>query len=336
MPRKVASRNRQLGRILQLLNLFSNNPVGYTIRELQERLQATRRTLYRDIEALAAAGIFLNRASLASREVRYKLPQEYRFIKTSFDENELFSLFFAKNLLKPLDGTAFAKGMQSALDKIYKLLPSDVQDYCFFTESFFVFKQPFTKSYREYEENIKRLKEAILQNRKCEIDYRKEDRSDVHVIHPYFVTYVDGLLYVVAYSEQRAEKRTFRLDRIGRLKILPESFQRPAGFTPENFSPEEQLGRSFKIYNDENAARVEIEFAREIASYVRERTWHATQRIRDGKGGRLVLAMEIPVNQELTSWILSFGSQARVLKPAELSRQISENLQAAAGMYRCS
>jgi predicted DNA-binding transcriptional regulator YafY len=335
MVRKVASRNTQLGRILQILNLFSNNPVGYTMTELQERLHASRRTLYRDIEALAAAGIFLNKTPLASREVRYKLPQEYRFIKTSFDENELFSLFFAKNLLKPLEGTAFAKGMQSALDKIYKLLPSDVQNYCFFTESYFVFKQPFTKSYREYEDNIKRLKEAILQDRKCEIDYRKEDRSDRHVIHPYFVTYVDGLLYVVAYSEQRQDRRTFRLDRIARLKMLAEKYQRPEDFRSENFNAEQQLGRSFKIYNDENAAHVEIEFSKDIASYVRDRTWHATQKVRDGKQGKLVLSMEIPINPELVSWILSFGSQARVLKPSELSRQISENLGAAAGLYAC-
>lgn len=335
MVRRVASRNRQLGRILQLLNLFSNNPVGYTIAELQDRLRATRRTIYRDIEALGAAGIFLNKAPLASREIRYKLPQEYRFIKTSFDENELFSLFFAKNLLKPLDGTAFAKGMHSALDKIYKLLPSDVQNYCFFTESFFVFKQPFTKSYREYEDNIKRLKEAILQDRKCEIEYRKEDHSDVHVIHPYFVTYVDGLLYVVAHSERRQDRRTFRLDRITRLKMLVEKFQRPEDFRSENFNAERQLGRSFKIYNDENAAQVEIEFSREIASYVRDRTWHATQKFREGRQGRLILSMEIPVNPELVSWILSFGSQARVLKPPELSRQISETLSSAAGLYKC-
>jgi predicted DNA-binding transcriptional regulator YafY len=334
MVRKVASRNRQLSRILQLLNLFSNNPVGYTVAELQDRLRATRRTLYRDIEALAAAGIFLDKSPLASREVRYKLPQEYRFIKTSFDENELFSLFFAKNLLKPLEGTAFAKGMQSALDKIYKLLPSDVQNYCFFTESFFLFKQPFTKSYREYEDNIKRLKEAILQDRKCEIDYRKETQTDLHTIHPYFVTYVDGLLYVVAYSEQRRDRRTFRLDRIARLKVLHEKFQRPEDFRSENFNPEQLLGRSFKIYTDENAASVEIEFSREIASYVRDRVWHATQRYRDGKGGKLVLSMEMPINPELVSWILSFGPQARVLRPAELVRQISDLVSTAGALYR--
>ncbi len=334
MARRVASRNRQLGRILQLLNLLSNNPLGYTVTELQDRLQATRRTLYRDIEALGVAGIFLTKNPLASREVRYKLPQEYRFIKTSFDENELFSLFFAKNLLKPLEGTAFAKGMQSALDKIYKLLPSDIQNYCFFTESFFLFKQPFTKSYRGFEENIKRLKEAILQDRKCEIEYHKETSTDVHVIHPYFVTYVDGLLYVVAHSEQRREKRTFRLDRIARLRVLSERFQRPEDFRPENFNAEQLLGRSFKIYSDENAAFIEIEFVREVASYVRDRVWHATQKVRETRQGKLVLTMEIPVNQELVSWILSFGPQARVVKPPELVRQVTGLLNAAGAHYR--
>jgi proteasome accessory factor B len=339
MSKKTAARrgrrNRQLKRALDLMMLLSNNPVGYTVAELMERLNASRRTVYRDMDALASAGIYVDRSATPAREVRHRLPQEYRFIKTRFDEEELFSLFFAKNLLKPLEGTPFAKGMQSALDKIYKLLPADVQNYCFFTESFFLFKQPFTKSYREYEETIRRLKEAILGDRKCEIEYRKEDRADRHVIHPYFVTYVDGLLYAVAYSEQRREKRTFRLDRIARARVLPERFDRPEDFRSENFSAETHLGRSFKIYSDENASTVEIEFAPEISSFVRDRVWHATQRLREGRAGRLILSMELPVTPELTSWILSFGPQARVLRPDELARRISQSLTSGAAMYRC-
>lgn len=328
------TRNRQLVRLLRMLNLLSNNPLGYTIRELEERLRATRRTIYRDIEALADAGIFLLKEPTPTRRVKYKLPHEYRFIKTNFDENELFSLFFAKNLMRPLEGTPFAKGMQSALDKIYKLLPSEVQNYCFFTESFFLFKQPFAKPYKDFEGTIKTLKEAIISDRKCEIEYRKsEEVVDRHVIHPYFVTYVDGLLYVVAHSELRQEKRTFRVDRISSIRVLEQKFERPEDFKPENFEPERVLGRSLKIYSDENAALVEIEFARPVAAYVRDRVWHATQTVKDAGNGRVRLSMEIPVNQELVSWILSFGPHARVLRPPELARQIAEQLSEAARQY---
>ncbi|HLG42520.1 MAG TPA: WYL domain-containing protein [Planctomycetota bacterium] len=333
MGRRKESRNRQLVRILQLLNLLSNNPAGYTIAELLSRLRAGRRTLYRDIEALAASGIFLEREEILSREVRHKLPHEYRFVKTTFDENELFSLFFAKNLLKPLEGTPFGRGIESALDKIYKLLPADVQNYCFFTESYFVFRQPFLRSYKEFEANIRALREAILRDRVCEIEYHKDDRSDRHTIHPYFVTYVDGLLYVIAFSEQRREKRTFRIDRIDRIRVLAKSFERPPDFRSENFDPERILGRTLKIYGDETVHPVVISFPRTMAERVRERTWHASQKISDGPGGRVILSMELPITPEVVSWILSFGPQARVLKPPRLVDEVSRELKQAARQY---
>jgi predicted DNA-binding transcriptional regulator YafY len=333
MGRKRGSRNRQLLRILNLLNLLSHNPTGYTMPELIARLRATRRTLYRDLEALAASGIFLEREEMPTREVRYKLPHEYRFVKTTFDENELFSLFFAKNLLKPLEGTPFGRGIESALDKIYKLLPAEVQNYCFFTESYFVFRQPFLRSYKEFEANIRALKDAILRDRVCEIEYHKEERTDRHTIHPYFVTYVDGLLYVIAYSEQRREKRTFRVDRIERVRVLPKTFERPADFRSENFDPERILGRTLKIYGDETIHPVVISFPREMAERIRERTWHASQKIEAGRGGRVVLSMELPITPEVTSWVLSFGAQARVLKPPRLVAEVSRALRQAARQY---
>lgn len=333
MSRKRERRNRQLIRVLQLLNMLSNQPMGYTIQELTSRLRTTRRTLYRDLEALHESGIYFEREILPDRRVRLRLPQEYRFVKTNFDENELFSLFFAKNLLKPLQDTPFGRGMESALEKIYKLLPANVQDYCFFTESFFVFKQPFTRSYKEFETNIRQLKDAILTDRICEIEYVKGDRADRHTIHPYFMTYLEGLLYVIAHSEQRGDRRTFRVDRIRRIRILNRRFERPPDYQPENFEPDRLLGRSLKIYSDRRTHRIEIVFPKELARMIRERTWHTSQKIRPGRDGSVRLSMELPITPEVISWILSFGDQARVVRPPELSRRIAGILVRAARQY---
>jgi proteasome accessory factor B len=314
--------------------MLSNNPLGYTMAEIRARIKATRRTIYRDIESLASAGIYLERETMPSREVRYKLPQEYRFVKTSFDENELFSLFFAKNLLKPLEGTPFGKGINSALDKIYKLLPANMQNYCFFAESYFVFKQPFKRSYKEFEANIRRLKEAILTDRKCQIEYVKDNsKPTTHVIHPYFVTYVDGLLYVIAYSEQREMRRNFRVDRITKLKILSRKFERPDAYQSENFEAERQLGKSFTIHSDDNVQHVAIRFSKKCSGLIRDRTWHASQKLRNGANGQVILSMDVPINPEVVSWILSFGEDAEVLRPKELIERVSSHLRQASNHY---
>jgi predicted DNA-binding transcriptional regulator YafY len=52
------SRNSQNVRILILLfELAKHRRLGLTIKQLQEHLKIKRRTLYRDLEALRAAGV---------------------------------------------------------------------------------------------------------------------------------------------------------------------------------------------------------------------------------------------------------------------------------------
>ncbi|MFM7924886.1 MAG: WYL domain-containing protein, partial [Planctomycetaceae bacterium] len=50
--------------------------------------------------------------------------------------------------------------------------------------------------------------------------------------------------------------------------------------------------------------------------------------------GRTVMSLNLRSLHEIKSWVLSFGSQARVLKPSLLVRKVREELQATAKLYR--
>jgi predicted DNA-binding transcriptional regulator YafY len=81
------------------------------------------------------------------------------------------------------------------------------------------------------------------------------------------------------------------------------------------------------------AAKVEIEFEPRVAPYVRARVWHASQQLREGPGGALVLSMNVCHDWALRSWILSWGPFARVLAPAALAKELRADLQAATERY---
>ena len=81
------------------------------------------------------------------------------------------------------------------------------------------------------------------------------------------------------------------------------------------------------------AAQVEIEFEPRVAPYVRARVWHASQQLREGSGGTLVLSMNVCHDWALRSWILSWGPFARVLTPSSLAKELHSDLEAAAGKY---
>ncbi len=67
---------------------------------------------------------------------------------------------------------------------------------------------------------------------------------------------------------------------------------------------------------------------------MKERIWHPTQEIREGEDGSLVVTLEVPINYEIVSWILGFGSAAEVLNPASLKERIARELDAARALYR--
>jgi proteasome accessory factor B len=79
---------------------------------------------------------------------------------------------------------------------------------------------------------------------------------------------------------------------------------------------------------------VEVLFEPRIAPYISERTWHPSQRLNQREDGGVVLALDVSNDWALRSWILSFGSLARVLAPPTLVAQIKGEIDAATARYR--
>ena len=67
-------------------------------------------------------------------------------------------------------------------------------------------------------------------------------------------------------------------------------------------------------------------FAKEVATYVRERIWHPSQQLRERPGGRLELRLVTSGRKELTRWILSWMPHVKVLGPRQLRERVKERL----------
>jgi predicted DNA-binding transcriptional regulator YafY len=68
--------------------------------------------------------------------------------------------------------------------------------------------------------------------------------------------------------------------------------------------------------------QVRIRFDREVARYVQETTWHPSQQLKAQKDGSILASFVLNSTTEIKSWVLSFGSHAVVLEPAELRAEI--------------
>ena len=124
------------------------------------------------------------------------------------------------------------------------------------------------------------------------------------------------------------EIRKLAVERIEELKITDASFR-----YPKEFNPEERLNAAFDIVDDE-PMQVKIWFSADQARYIRERKWANEQKITNKRDGSIVLELNTSGWDDVKRWVLSYGSQAKVLKPTKLRKEIISDLEASRKIYK--
>ena len=147
-------------------------------------------------------------------------------------------------------------------------------------------------------------------------------------IDPLHLQRCEGQWYLASYCHLRKAIRTFVPARMSEVRLLAESFEPPA-----RFEAREHFRTAFGIVAGQNVQEVSLLFQPRAAAIVRERLWHATQRLDGEPGGSLRLSMTCSHGEELLAWIMSWGDQVRVEKPAELARSVAEAHRLASAVY---
>src|SRR5262245_28160138 len=67
-------------------------------------------------------------------------------------------------------------------------------------------------------------------------------------------------------------------------------------------------------------------FAREVATYIRERVWHRSRKMLERRDGALEFRLRTSSRKELTRWILSWMPHVKVLGPSQLQDRVRERI----------
>jgi predicted DNA-binding transcriptional regulator YafY len=322
-------RGDQLARQWRLIQRLARSRFGIGLDDLTGELECTRRTVYRDLDALMLAGFPLTSVRRDGR-VLYHFLDTFKLGDVPFTPDEILSLAFGEDLLRALEGTVFHDSIRSALDKIRASLTPEVGAFLArLGESFRVLPGPH-QDYAAMRDAIHVLNEAVLERRTVRMRYRtgRTGQEKARDLDPYRVWYRAGALYVVGFDHLSGEVRTFAVGRIREIEARPRRFE-----VPESFDFDAYVGSAFGVIS-EPPVPVRIRFDRRWADWVAERTWHPTQRLVRRRGGALELSMEVGGAAEVRSWVLSFGSGAEVLEPRSLRDDVKRELARAAARYR--
>jgi predicted DNA-binding transcriptional regulator YafY len=322
-------RGDQLARQWQLVQRLAKSRGGVHVDALAEEIGCTRRTVYRDLDALAFAGFPLTSERRDGRAF-YRFIDTYRLGDVPFTADEVLALAFGEDLLRTLEGTVFHDSIRSALAKIRAGLGPELGDYLAqLGQVFRVLPGPH-KNYARFRDTIRLLNEAVLARQTVRMRYRtgRTGQTSTRDLDPYRVWYRSGGLYAVGFDHLSGEIRTFAVDRIGALDPTSRRFRVRDGFDFDAY-----IGGSFGVVA-EPALHVRIRFDGSWANYVEERTWHPSQTLARLPDGSLELGMQVGGSAELRSWILSFGAGACVIEPVSLRTEVERDLAAALARYQ--
>ncbi len=185
------------------------------------------------------------------------------------------------------------------------------------------------KDYEPHKETVLRLVEAIVRRRRCDLRYRSPANPTTkrYEFEPYRLLTVSGALYCLGRVPPYENVATLAVDRIQTLDMTDATFVVDPSFDAARYQRE-----SFGIIW-EKPMNVVIRFSADQAPYVRERVWHSTQRIRKLRDGRVELRFRAGGAFEIARWVLGWGDDAEVIRPALLRARLAQILESAAHVY---
>jgi CRISPR-associated endonuclease/helicase Cas3 len=164
---------------------------------------------------------------------------------------------------------------------------------------------------------LKTLTQAWAAGRRVQLCYASAANGEEHayLFSPYFIEpYAIGqTTYVIGQIGRNEGIRTFKIERIRRAELLPETYTIPASFDADDY-----LADAWGIWtSDKEPVEVVLRFSARVAPRVKETRWHRSQVLEECEDGSVIWRAWIAEPKEMGPWIRGWGEEVTVIKISE-------------------
>lgn len=171
---------------------------------------------------------------------------------------------------------------------------------------------------------------AIQEKRKVRIIHSNfyGSKPRKYKIHPYLLKEYQNRWYISAWVSGLKQLRTFGLDRIEKVELLPEHFE-----YKEKLNPKEKFDDAIGIVYEGKKEEVILSFHPQQAKYIKTLPLHPSQKIihEDKKECRISLC--VVHNFELVQLILSHADLVKVIGPESLKEEVRKRVRKMNAFY---
>ncbi len=297
-------------RLLTVLNLIRSNRV-MTTSQLARECGVTERTVYRDIQSLGEAGA----------PVYYD--KGYRLLGSAFlpplnlTTDEYLALRAAIQGSPLMEMKSYIQELKSVTAKIDAAMNGQLSEQIRKQHSRMQLSPKVTADNTRSDLTMRLLRQAVDGNVVLKITYHSVSSGEsVRSVDPYFIVFRGHAWYLLGYCHRHSEMRLFRIDRIHKITITKNLFERDHKVTLEKY-----FESSWDVYSGE-PVEISLLLFGKAAAIVSDGKRHASQRVVKRKDGSVEYTVRVAGTEEILRWIIGFGGEARVISPPELADQV--------------
>lgn len=272
-----------------------------TAPELSEKFEVSIRTIYRDIDVISSAGIPIY--ATQGKGGGIAILEDFVLDKSILSTQE------KEQILMALQGIIATDKNNSGelLSKLESLFQAKNTNWIEIDFSNWI--------QRDTEHNIfNSIKEAIFKKNTIFIQYVGNNRKITQrKVAPLKLVFKSKDWYLYGYCLLRNDYRFFKLSRIKDIEVLSDIYSH------EITIPSVVV----KQIGSESTIPVFLKFEKEVAFRVYD---EFTEDVTEDEQGNLYVKANLPNNDMLYSYVLSFGNYVEILGPFEIRERIKKNL----------
>jgi predicted DNA-binding transcriptional regulator YafY len=312
-------------RLLSILMLLQTRG-RVTAQLLAHELEVSERTIYRDLDALSAAGVpvYAERGPGGG----CALVEGYRTTLTGLTRDEVRALFML-SIPAPLAELGVSGALRAALLKLAAALPAGRRSEEERVRQRIHLDPEGWPAHEEPVPHLRTIQEAVWQDRRLYLTYRLPLGAEVEwLLDPYGLVAKASAWYLMAARE--GHLRVLRVSRVLAARLADETFGRPAGFDLvedwRKWCAESEQNRPTFVVR----ARVAPEVVPYLARHLGEQAEEAIAAGQPaGEGGWVEMVLSFESLEAAREQILGYGRAVEVLAPwilresvLDFSRQI--------------
>lgn len=293
-------------RLLQILFILLEQG-SVTAPELARKFEVSARTIYRDVDALSAAGIPVY--AVRGKGGGIFLRENYVLDKNLFSDEEQKELLAALQNFNLTDG-ALTSPLTAKVKALFKKdsvdwLEIDFSDWTGLRDQLF-----------------DQLRQAILSQTVIRISYLStKGQATERELEPLKLVFRDKAWYLYAFCQLRQAHRLFKISRIQELQFLKKTFNRNI---PEKVFKEKKTAAST------NVVELTLRFAPEAAY----RVYEEFKEIIQNSDGSMRVKIKFTDDDSTLNYLFSFGEYLEVLEPREYREKIAARIENLLNKYR--